>query len=202
MPTLNITVSSDHGVEKVRADVRTIAESKVAAEMAAALSFSLSLVSETAMEFAPTENKTKKLISPTIYVPRDEECGVFEEMTLFVASPVRSLFKDSPEWIINAVRSNHPQSCWWDNADDLPGGQTEAALSILMNSDEDRHWLDHCGWIGESEKSKLICEPYKLSEQDLAALIRFCANANLKYSIQGCSNHYPSGTLRIEISRD
>ncbi|HEU0049304.1 MAG TPA: hypothetical protein VFQ43_17085 [Nitrososphaera sp.] len=131
-----------------------------------------------------------------IWVPRDEEIPVFEQMTLGVAEPVTPLdSNDIPKWLIDALKRAQPQHFVWLNADDLDGGMSEAAWQVLQE-----YGLDHAGFIEDERRGAvLVSEPYALNRKQIGKLMCFSTDAELEISFNGISNHAPSRTFRIEI---
>jgi hypothetical protein len=197
---------SEKGVGKIHAAVQSVAEANDAAKLSAAISFPLSLVDEQAKQVA-NPNAAGKNIPQQVWVPRDEELGVFEQLPLYVAEEPRSLFTNPPNWIIDAVRDANPMSHWWTGAENLPGGQMEAALSILENEyvnplDCEKNFLSNEGWIESQDRGAvLVSEVQSLGSMQLTTIDDFCLSAGLDYRITGISNIHPSRTLRIEIWR-
>ena len=44
-------------------------------------------------------------------------------------------------------------------------------------------------------------EPYAASDKEIAFLVTFCAENNLRFAITGHSAHYPGATFRVVIWR-
>jgi len=131
-----------------------------------------------------------------IWVPRDEEIPVFEEMNLGVGETVVLIdANDLPTWLIDALKKAQPQHFVWANADDLDGGMSEAAWQVLQE-----YGLDHAGFIEDEWRGLvLVSEPYALTRKQIEKLMCFTTGAELEISFNGISNHAPSRTFRIEI---
>ena len=77
--------------------------------------------------------------------------------------------------------------------------QEEMAVSLFKSSAGP--WLDHEGWISRPNGTDiLVSEPYGISSADLRKLTETLDKVDWDVSISGCSGHYPSATLRIEIA--
>jgi len=134
--------------------------------------------------------------SVKVAVPRDPEIPIFEQIQLGLADPVVPLdSNDIPSWLIEALKRANPKHFVWANADELDGGDSEAAWTILQGYS----FLDHEGL--SEDGSMLVSEPYGLDDAQFSELMMFLTDADLKVNIKGISNHAPSRTMRIEISK-
>jgi hypothetical protein len=62
---------------------------------------------------------------------------------------------------------------------------------------EHPHLFDHLRHIGPIG----FMEPYAASDKEIAFLVTFCAENNLRFAITGHSAHYPGATFRVVIWR-
>jgi hypothetical protein len=76
-------------------------------------------------------------------------------------------------------------------------------------------WLEklldrHEGWAGSNNRmfdhlrhirKIAFVEPYGASDKEIAFLVAFCTEKNLRFAITGNSAHYPGRTFRIVIWR-
>jgi len=191
---------SENGVERIRAEVTGVKEANKAGQMSAATGLTLSFLDEQIKQLADP-SATGRSIPQQIWVPRDEELGVFEQIQLGVAEPVTPIdFRKLPTWLIDALKRGNPRHYVWESADELSGGISEAAYSILQEYSGSKGFLDHEGFIDDERRGVvLVSEPHALTQEQLGSLMEFVSDADLKVHINGISHHAPSRTLRIEI---
>jgi hypothetical protein len=183
----------------ITANPITVAEANEASLLTARLAFPLRLVHETLVQ-----GTTDPILEPQvqIFVPRaeDRECEVieFEQLPLKVAEPVRPIDPANiPAWLIAALRKAQPRHYAWKTADQLDGGESEAAWLVLTNSYS--AFLDHAGFITDKRGDVFISEPYALNADQLGTLFEFTSDGDLDFMFSGVSNYHPSATLRISI---
>lgn len=127
--------------------------------------------------------------------------SLYSERTLQVGRPVRSRYEGIPGWFKAAMMKFSPEGSFVTTWDDEEYDDGLIALEIFSEeAGHGLHWLDHEGWSGEDEKSVFVSEPYHLEQEDIQQLIEACDKFGFKFTISGESEHYPSSTVRIEIS--
>jgi hypothetical protein len=196
MATLNITVSRD-GIQKVVADTATIADINEAGELLRASSAATRLLHESVWEHFHGEPLAAT--EPRVWLPsyQDSLEDKPRELKILVGSGPRNPYQDPPQWFIDSLKKAFPDDYMWENAaEDLPGGEGEAAVMLFQNKAPRKdHWLDHWGFV----EDVLVSEPYGASLDTLTVLAPFLENVGWTFDIVGRSAHYPSATIRIEI---
>lgn len=66
-----------------------------------------------------------------------------------------------------------------------------------------RPWMDHPSlWLKDGKPFTFVCQPYRLSLDDIREIVRYCDAHDLDLDIcSGWSWHYPGRTLFIELSK-
>jgi hypothetical protein len=130
----------------------------------------------------------------------DPYAEAYSRRTLESGSPVRSHLDGIPGWFKAAMQKHSPNGSnvsAWDDEDRDDG---VIAWEVFRQEFPLLYWLDHDGFSGEGEDSILVAEPYHLDGEDVQSLIEVCAKFGFKFHISGKSIHYPSHTVRIEIT--
>ncbi len=202
---INIEIGTS-GVQRVVSRPTTISEASKAAELSAKTAFAIRLLHETIVGDSDSVGVAPINEHGYLFVPRGEINGEyveFEKVELYVPPAPRDLFNNPATWLVDAMKRAYPNHSFWKHAEDLDGGEEEAATSILAGHGHTNNgFLDHAGWIDEDNRGAiLVSEPYDLTLDAIEDLRSLCQNAGLTYRIVGFSNHYPSRTLRIEIWR-
>jgi hypothetical protein len=182
-----------NGVERVVSRPTSISEASKAAELSAKTALAIRMLHESIKEQVGSESDDQHLM---IFVPRDPEIPVFEQIELGLAEPVTPLdSNDIPSWLIEALKRAHPKHFVWANVEELDGGDSEAAWQVLQDYE-----LDHAGVLEDEKRGiVLVTEPYAMSRKQVGNLMCLVSDAELEMSINGISNHAPSRTFRIEI---
>lgn len=206
MATLNIQVSRT-GIDKITADTASIADVKEAGELIQATSLASRLMHQSVREYF-AEDGQLSVESPRVWLPRSED-GLQDsprEVKILVADGPRDPFDDPPQWFIDSMKKAFPDHPFWTNAEELPGGDSEASVMIFQDAISKReHWLDHWGFVGAKGEDScdsdevLVTEPYGISLMQIAELIPLFSKCGWTFNIVGKSAHYPSATIRLEI---
>jgi len=118
MAKILVEVDSKNGVRKATSRVTSVSEANDAGKLSAAISFSLSLVNDAALESAglPANNSEFR---QSIWVPRvvDEELGSdnFEQLDLGLAEAPRFLHGDPAGWLVGAIKKAYPTDPAWSS---------------------------------------------------------------------------------------
>lgn len=149
-----------------------------------------------------------------ILIPREDDGEKYAtKRPLWIAPPSSGwIFAGVPQWFVAAMRKVQPISHWWDLDEQMKevspedrkgwGGETESAVMVFQDNFTrlGTGWLDHAGWATLHGKVRLVSEPYELDASDLNHLLDFVNRCDLNLNIHGTSYHYPTRTIRIELS--
>jgi hypothetical protein len=183
------------GVKQVVARPTSVSEANEAGALSAKTALPVRLLHESLKENDGANDKADSL-QQFIWVPRDPEIPVFEQVQLGLAEPITDIdSNDLPKWLIDALKRAHPRHFVWANVEELDGGDSEAAWQVLQDYE-----LDHAGVLEDEKRGiVLVTEPYAMSRKQVGNLMCLVSDAELEMSINGISNHAPSRTFRIEI---
>lgn len=206
MATLSIKVSCN-GIDKISADTRTISDINEASELIRATSVASRLLHDSVIEYFSGEPPVVE--EPEVLLPTFED-GLRDlprRLKIFVGNGPRDPFTDPPDWFIKSLKKAFPNNCMWENTEDLPGGEGEAAVMVFRAEvPKPDGWLDHWGFCGVGYddngcdgKELLISEPYGISLLQITDLAPFFEKVGWTFNIVGKSAYHPSATIRIEI---
>lgn len=197
MTALIIRVGRE-GVEKVSADTHTISDLNEASELVRASSTATRLLHESVQQFFSGEKQAALEDEPEVLLPsyNDGDPDFPRKIKIRSADGPRDPFNEPPQWFVSDLKKAFPDAWIWESAEDLPGGEGEAAVMFFANGGAPRGWLDHWGWVEET----LVSEPYVINMAQIAELLPFFQKLGWTFRIAGVSAHYPSDTLRIEIT--
>jgi hypothetical protein len=196
---------SERGVERVVSSPRTISQAVRANEIQARTAFAVRLLHN---QVCNNDSLAPVSEHGSICIPRekiDDEYVTFQSLPLYIPEQPREIHDGPPMWAITVARRLKPNHFVWANVDSFPGGESEAAVSLLIDefgnaSDSHNGSLDHYGWVEDEDRGTiLVSEPYGLNQDQIDRLSAVCRKAGLAFRLVGFSNHYPSRTLRIEI---
>lgn len=207
MATLNIKVSRN-GIDKISADTNTISDINEASELIRATSVASRLLHDSVIEYFSGQPPVAE--EPEVLLPTFED-GLRDlprKLKIRVGNGPRDPFDAPPQWFIDSLKKAFPNDFMWENAaEDLPGGEAEAAVMVLKAEiPKPDGWLDHWGFCGVGcddngcgGEEVLISEPYGISLQQITDLVPFFEKVGWTFNIVGKSAHHPSATIRIEI---
>jgi hypothetical protein len=149
-----------------------------------------------------------------LLIPREYDGEAYaEKRPLWIAMPSSGwIFAGVPQWFVAAMRKVQPVSHWWDFDEQMKevskaerggwGGETESAVMVFQDNFTrlGTGWLDHAGWATLHGRVRLVSEPYELDASDMTQLLDFVSRCDLNLNIHGTSYHYPTRTIRIELS--
>jgi hypothetical protein len=193
---LNIKVSRA-GVEKISADTETISDLREISELVRASDVATRLLNDSVAEYFAGEPPVVE--EPTVLLPAfiDGERDLPRRVKILVGDGPADPSTDAPRWFVASLKKAFPEHTCWEGAEELPGGDSEAAWMVFQSvaPHGPDHWLDHWGFCGET----LISEPYGIHLEQIEILAPFFRKLGWTFNITGVSSHYPSSTIRMEI---